>query len=86
MNDCLRTDVFVRYLPETIAAACIYLSARKLQQPLPKGPSWFNVLGIEEDDIKECCFKIISLYNKEKVALHLVSCVSTKPQNVQIYF
>ena len=31
MNDSLRTDVFVRYKPETIATACIYLSARKLK-------------------------------------------------------
>ena len=31
MNDSLRTDVFVRYAPETIATACIYLSARKLK-------------------------------------------------------
>ena len=28
MNDSLRTDCFVRYTPETIACACIYLSAR----------------------------------------------------------
>ena len=45
MNDSLRTDVFVRYPPETIAVACIYLSARKLKEPLPKNPSWFEVLG-----------------------------------------
>lgn len=30
MNDSLRTDVFVRYDPETIACACIYLAARQL--------------------------------------------------------
>lgn len=28
MNDGLRTDIFLRYSPETIACACIYLSAR----------------------------------------------------------
>ncbi|XP_069474538.1 cyclin-L1 isoform X2 [Ambystoma mexicanum] len=31
MNDCLRTNVFVRFQPETIACACIYLAARALQ-------------------------------------------------------
>lgn len=31
MNDALRTDVFVRFEPETIACACIYLAARALQ-------------------------------------------------------
>ena len=31
MNDCLRTNVFVRFQAETIACACIYLAARALQ-------------------------------------------------------
>lgn len=30
MNDSFRTDVFVRYSPETIGCACIFLSARQL--------------------------------------------------------
>ena len=68
MNDSLRTDVFVMYLPETIAVACIYLAARKLKEPLPKDPSWFEVLGVEEDDIKDCCFRMIQLYNRKKVS------------------
>ena len=66
MNDSLRTDVFVRHPPETIAVACIYLSARKLQVPLPQSPSWFDVLGVEEDDIKDCCYRMICLYNRQK--------------------
>ena len=31
MNDSFRTNVFVRFHPETIAAACIYLAARVLK-------------------------------------------------------
>lgn len=31
MNDSLRTNVFVRFSPETIACACIFLSARQLK-------------------------------------------------------
>ena len=68
MNDSLRTDVFVRYTPETIAVACIYLSARKLKVALPKSPSWFDVLGVEEDDIKDCCYRMICPYKREKVS------------------
>ena len=30
MNDSFRTDVFVRYSPETIGCTCIFLSARQL--------------------------------------------------------
>merc|ERR550539_2311929 len=66
MNDSLRTDVFVRYPPETIAVACIYLSARKLKVALPQKPSWFAVLAVEEDDIKACCYSMICLYNRKK--------------------
>lgn len=67
MNDSLRTDVFVRYPPETIAVACIYLSARRLSVPLPRNPAWFEVLGVEEDDIKDCCYRMICLYDMKKV-------------------
>jgi len=66
MNDSLRTDGFVRYQPETIACACIYLSARKLGIPLPKKPAWYDVLGVEEDDIRDCCYRIICLYQRIK--------------------
>eukprot|EP00092_Neocalanus_flemingeri_P055918 GFUD01066223.1.p1 GENE.GFUD01066223.1~~GFUD01066223.1.p1 ORF type:complete len:441 (-),score=131.95 GFUD01066223.1:141-1463(-) len=66
MNDSLRTDGFVRYQPETIACACIYLSARKLGIPLPKKPSWYEILNVEEDDIRDCCYRIICLYQRSK--------------------
>jgi len=66
MNDSLRTDCFMRYQPETIACACIYLSARKLGIPLPKKPAWYAVLGVEQDDIKDCCYRIICLYQRSK--------------------
>merc|ERR1719449_426733 len=66
MNDSLRTDVFVRYAPETIATACIYLSARKLNIALPKKPAWYELLNVEEDDIRDCCYRIICLYQRTK--------------------
>lgn len=34
MNDSLRSDVFVRFSPETIACACIFLAARTTQVQL----------------------------------------------------
>ncbi|XP_063228135.1 cyclin-L1 isoform X2 [Bacillus rossius redtenbacheri] len=66
MNDSFRTNVFVRYQPETIACACIYLTARKLDIPLPKNPPWFGVFGVLEDDIKEICFQVLRLYKRQK--------------------
>ena len=67
MNDSLRTDCFVRYQPETIACACIYLSARKLNIPLPTRPcSWYGVLGVDHEDIIDCCHRIVNLYRRSK--------------------
>ncbi|XP_042199552.1 cyclin-L1 isoform X2 [Callorhinchus milii] len=69
MNDSLRTDVFVRYNPETIACACIYLAAGALEIPLPNRPHWFLLFGATEEDIKEICMKILKLYTRKKANL-----------------
>ncbi|KAK9746613.1 Cyclin, N-terminal domain [Popillia japonica] len=57
MNDSLRTDVFVRYQPESIACACIYLTARKLKLPLPKNPAWYTLFGVTETEIRDICIR-----------------------------
>lgn len=67
MNDSLRTDVFVRYQPETVACACIYLTARKLKLPLPKSPPWYTLFGATEREIRDICVRILKLYNRPKV-------------------
>lgn len=67
MNDSLRTDVFMRYNPETIACACIYLSARKLSIPLPTHPHpWYGLFQVTEDDIIDICYRVMELYNRGK--------------------
>ncbi|CAG9792860.1 unnamed protein product [Diatraea saccharalis] len=67
MNDALRTDVFMRFPPETIACACIYLTARKIGLPLPNNPHWFLLFKVSEEDIKEVCVRILQLYKRPKV-------------------
>uniref|UniRef100_A0A8C4QY69 Cyclin L1a n=1 Tax=Eptatretus burgeri TaxID=7764 RepID=A0A8C4QY69_EPTBU len=67
MNDCLRSNVFVRFSPETIACACIFLAARTLEIPLPNRPHWFLVFGTAEESIHEICLCILRLYNRPKV-------------------
>ncbi|XP_066462903.1 cyclin-L2 isoform X3 [Eleutherodactylus coqui] len=69
MNDSLRTDVFVRFDPETIACACIYLAARTLEICLPNRPHWFLLFGASEDDIREICIHILKLYTRKKADL-----------------
>ena len=70
MNDSLRTNVFVRYFPETIACACIYLAARQLKISLPEIPSqkisWWEVFRVSETSIRSICYDILRLYNRAK--------------------
>lgn len=66
MNDSLRTDVFIRFNPETIACACIYLAARTLEISLPNRPHWFLLFGVVEEDIRETCVEILKLYSRKK--------------------
>ncbi|CAI4229532.1 unnamed protein product [Auanema sp. JU1783] len=69
MNDGLRTDMFVRYTPETIACACIFLAARTVepQIPLPKTPShWFDLLGASEKDVRDIASTLQQLYSRKK--------------------
>ncbi|GIY95648.1 cyclin-L1 [Caerostris extrusa] len=66
MNDSLRTEVFVRYNPETIACSCIHLSARLLQIPLPNNPAWYLVFGVSEQDIHDISIIILSIYTRKK--------------------
>ncbi|XP_049780285.1 cyclin-L1 isoform X3 [Schistocerca nitens] len=66
MNDSLRTDVFVRYQPETVACACIYLTSRRLGIPLPKSPAWYSLFRVEEKDIQDVCMRILRLYARKK--------------------
>ena len=67
MNDSLRSNVFVRFAPETIACACIYLSARYLSIPLPSNPPWYALFDVLENDIVEICVTIQELYQRPKV-------------------
>ncbi|XP_015041435.1 cyclin-L1 [Drosophila pseudoobscura] len=66
MNDSLRTDVFMRYTPEAIACACIYLSTRKLNIPLPSNPPWFGIFRVPMADITDICYRVMELYTRPK--------------------
>ena len=66
MNDSLRSILFVRHSPETIACACIYLAARVLQVPLPNKPHWFYLFNATEEDIKHICLSILKIYQRRK--------------------
>ncbi|KAI8517304.1 Cyclin-L1 [Branchiostoma belcheri] len=70
MNDSLRTDVFVRFSPETIACACIFLAARQLKVPLPNRAHcpchWYELFGASEDEVQEISLMILKIYARDK--------------------
>jgi hypothetical protein len=67
MNDSFRSVVFVKHSPETIACACIFLAARKLQIPLPNSPPWYFIFKVSKEEIDDICVHILRLYNRKKV-------------------
>ena len=71
MNDSFRTGVFVKYHPETIAVACIFLAARQLGVPLPNNPPWYEVFGkgTTQEMLQEIALEILSLYKRDKVSM-----------------
>lgn len=69
MNDGLRTDIFLRYKPETIACACIYLAARTIENPipLPKEPyPWYELYDASDRDVNTISEILMRLYQRNK--------------------
>ncbi|KAI2807444.1 Cyclin-L1 [Blomia tropicalis] len=64
MNDSLHSNVYVRFPPETIACACIHLSARVLKVPLPTSPPWYMVFRVDTETIDKVCTTILELYTR----------------------
>jgi len=76
MNDSLRTDVFVRFSPDLIACACIFLAARTVKVNLPLRPPWWLLFDATRDDIEDICSCILRLYSLKPVSiLHLETTV-----------
>lgn len=66
MNDSLRSDIFVRHTPETIACGCIHLAARLVQTPLPNSPQWYRPFGVTDSDVEDVSIRILSVYRRAK--------------------
>eukprot|EP00795_Rhopilema_esculentum_P007125 gene7125-12779_t len=70
MNDSLRTDVFLRFPPETIGCACIFLAARSLKISLPQRPPWWELFDSTYDDVEEISLTLLKLYARPKVRMN----------------
>ncbi|VDN06655.1 unnamed protein product [Thelazia callipaeda] len=67
MNDGLRTDIFLRYRPETIACACIHLAARTITEPvpLPREPFlWFEAFDASDKDVQTISYLLLQVYSR----------------------
>ncbi|KFD70049.1 hypothetical protein M514_02204 [Trichuris suis] len=67
MNDSLRTDVFMRYSPETIACACVFLGARSLKIGLPMKPPWWQLFDANDDNVLAICDMLLNMYSSKPV-------------------
>uniref|UniRef100_A0A8R1HS27 CYCLIN domain-containing protein n=1 Tax=Caenorhabditis japonica TaxID=281687 RepID=A0A8R1HS27_CAEJA len=71
MNDGLRSDIFMRYKPETIACACIFLAARTVENPiaLPSTPfHWFEAFDTSDRDVEAIAMQLLKLYSRRRIA------------------
>eukprot|EP01112_Ceratiomyxa_fruticulosa_P016303 TRINITY_DN4902_c0_g2_i1.p1 TRINITY_DN4902_c0_g2~~TRINITY_DN4902_c0_g2_i1.p1 ORF type:complete len:448 (-),score=96.41 TRINITY_DN4902_c0_g2_i1:12-1355(-) len=67
VNDCLRTTVCIRFRPESIAAASIYMAARYLGLPLPEVPEpWWELFDTTWEEIEAIVLAITDLYSRPK--------------------
>ena len=62
MNDSLRTNVFVRFSPKTVAVSCLFLAARQLQVSGGQGGSWHASLHslMLEGEFEDVCMHVYS--------------------------
>lgn len=78
MNDSLRTDVFVRFSPDIIACACIFLAARTVKVNLPMKPPWWLLFDASYDDIEDISLSILRLYSHKSTKITHLEAVIKK--------
>lgn len=69
INDSQRTDICMRYPPETICCAALWMGARVLQIKLPSGgasPPWWELFDAKREDMDAVCARVIALYSRPR--------------------
>lgn len=72
MNDSLRTNLWLRYKPESISCACIFLASRNMQVPLPNSPPWYRVFGATDAEVEDIALTILNLYELKRVTVDVL--------------
>ena len=68
INDSQRTDVCMKYPPETICCAALWMGARKLQIKLPTDsePPWWVLFDTKKEDMDAVVARVNALYSRGK--------------------
>jgi len=66
LNDSQRTDACLRFAPETICCAALWMGARVLQIKLP--PAWWELFDASKADMDAVCAQVAALYSRGKAA------------------
>jgi hypothetical protein len=68
INDSLRTDVCIRYAPEVICCAAVWMGARVLQIKLPSNtsPPWWEIFDTRKEDLDAVCTQVAALYSRAR--------------------
>ena len=67
LNDSMRRDLALRYKPQVIACAAIYMAARVIQFPLPASSDWLEVMDTDIDTVHSICDDILELYHMPRL-------------------
>ena len=70
INDSQRTDVCMKYPPETICCAALWMGARKLQIKLPSDtePPWWVLFDTKKADMDAVVARVNALYSRGKAS------------------
>lgn len=70
MNDCMKTDLFLRYYPKTIAAACVVRTCQRsdpeYELPVIDGFHWYEVYGVSSRDVSHIIEVLDKLYERKE--------------------
>lgn len=92
LNDCMRTNVCVKYPSQSLAAAAIYMAGRKVGFPFPEKPQlpapWWTLFNTDLETIEHIADTILSIYHLPRIlwieplaadATHLATDLSDEP-------
>ena len=66
INDSLRTEACIRFAPEVICCAALWMGGRVLQIKLPSdsSPPWWELFDAQKEDMDTICAQIAALYSR----------------------